>query len=138
MQSEMKLGPFILKSTQLEIDGVPEGDDWENTLNALIWLARNHPWWIGDLITYGEARFGEAFYNAIVPDPTTAEMIGRHAAVARAVRASERFSDLSWTHHREVVRLSPMARKEVLEYARDKGIASGKMREAVRAVKARR
>lgn len=138
MSNEMKLGPFILQSTQLEIDGIPEGEDWENTLNALIWLARNHPWWIGDLVTYGEARFGEAFYNAIVPDPTTAEMIGRHAAVARAVKASERFPDLSWTHHREVVRLAPAARKEVLEYARDKGIASGKMREAVRAVKARR
>ncbi|MAT51541.1 MAG: hypothetical protein CMK32_10200 [Porticoccaceae bacterium] len=134
---ELKIGPFVLRPTQLEMEGAPEGEDWENALNFLLWIARNHPWWIGDLVTYGEARFGEAFYNNIVPDPTTADMIGRHAAIARAFKASERWPELSWTHHREVVRLKPIARKEVLQYALDKGIASGKMRDAVRAVKAR-
>lgn len=139
MQEEPKLniGPFALGQSQLEINGMPEPEDWERALEFLLWVARCHPWWIGDLITFGEARFGEEFYNAIAPDPNTADMIGRHAAVARKIRPSERFTNLSWTHHREVVKLNPAARKQVLQYALDKGIASGKMREAVRAVKQR-
>jgi hypothetical protein len=135
---ELKLGPFTLKSTRLEINGLPELKDWEGTLNTLIWFSKNTPWWIGDLIKYGEARFGEGFYNTITPDPTTADMIGRHAAVARAFPVSQRDEELSWTHHREVTRLKPQERKLVFEYAKKRGIASGKMRDAVRVIKARR
>jgi hypothetical protein len=133
----LKIGPFRLAKSQLEIESDPKPEDWEQALAFLLWIARSHPWWIGDLITFGEARFGQEFYQAISPDPNTADMIGRHAAVAKKVRPSERFDQLSWTHHREVVKLPPPARKEVLQYALDKGIASGKMREAVRAVKQR-
>lgn len=136
-EPELKIGPFVLKKCGLEIEGVPEGEDWENGLNTLLWFARNTPWWIGDLVTYGEARFGEAFYTNIDPDPTTVDMIGRHAAIARAFRSEDRDPELSWTHHREVVSLPREARAEVFEYAKAKGIASGKMREAVRACKKR-
>lgn len=133
----LRIGPFALTNSQLIVDGVPEVEDWEKAMEFLLWVARSHPWWIGDLITFGEARLGQDFYQAIAPDPNTADMIGRHAAVAKKVRPSERFHSLSWTHHREVVKLPPAARKEVLQYALEKGIASGKMREAVRAVKQR-
>jgi hypothetical protein len=135
---ELKLGPFTLKSTRLEIDGVPSLKDWEEVLNTLIWFSKNTPWWIGDLVKYGEARFGEGFYAAINPDPTTADMIGRHAGVSRAFPVSQRDEGLSWTHHREVTKLKPAERKLVFEYAKRNGIASGKMREAVRVLKARR
>lgn len=130
---EIRLGPFVLGPCGLEIEGVPDIDDWESILKVLLWMARNHPWWIGDLITFGEARFGEEFYSAIEPDPATVDMISRHAGVARAIKPSERRPGLSWSHHRNVVSLKPAVRQEVLEYAEENCIASGKMNDVVKA-----
>ena len=138
VEPQIKLGSFTIKSTRLEIEGVPKLEEWEEVLKTLVWFSKNTPWWIGDLIKYGEARFGEGFYNAVEPDPTTADMIGRHAAVARAFPVSQRDKDLSWTHHREVVKLKPHERREVFQHAKKMGSSSGKMREVVRIIKARR
>lgn len=136
-EPQLKIGSFVLRTTGLEIIGTPEPEEWENIFVTLLWFAKNHPWWIGDLVTFGEARFGEAFYQAIVPDSTVGDMVARHAGIARAIRTDQRDPELSWTHHREVVSLPPQLRKEVFEYAKARGISSGKMREAVRAVKKR-
>jgi len=134
---EITMGPFVLSPCGLEIAGVPDIEDWESMLKVLLWMARNHPWWIGDLITFGEARFGEDFYAAIDPDPATVDMISRHAGVARAIRPSERRKGLSWSHHRNVVSLNPAARKDILEYAEENCIASGKMNDVIKAFKQR-
>ena len=135
---QLRLGKFILKQTGLEIDGIPERDEWESVLTTLIWFARNHPWWIGDLIRFGEARMGDSFYNVMVPDATVCDMIGRHAGVAKSIPPSQRDGELSWTHHREVVSLRPSERKQVFAYAKKHGVASGKMRKAVGIVRANR
>lgn len=134
----MKLGAFSLKTGGLEVEGVPPIEEWEELLATLIWFSRNHPWWIGDLVRFGEARFGQNFYNALVGDATVVDMISRHAGVAKQIPPSQRDRELSWTHHREVVKLNPKERQLVFEYAKRNGIASGKMRKAVEAVRARR
>lgn len=90
------------------------------------------------MIRFGEARFGQNFYNAVVGDATVVDMISRHAGVAKQIPPSQRDRELSWTHHREVVKLHPKERELVFEYAKQNGLASGKMRQAVAIVKARR
>jgi hypothetical protein len=131
MQPQLDLGRFHLSSTSVHIDGRPEVEEWLAPLQFAIWCQRASPWWIGDLLNAGDARFGEAFSQAcqgiVSPD-----MLQRYESVARRVPPRNRRAGLSWSAHAAVARLHPDQQRQILDQAEEQGWNSEEMRVQVR------
>lgn len=129
----MKLGDFDLTETGLKVRGLPPITAWESPLLFAIWAQKHSPWWIGDLVVFAEARFGDDFYSLLeFSSGVSTGMIDRYAAVARKVPPSRRRKELSWTHHREVANLPPKEADEILDKACREGLTSIDVREMVK------
>jgi hypothetical protein len=131
MQPQLDLGKFHLTSTDVRIDGKPEVEQWMGPLQFAIWCQRASPWWIGDLLNAGDARFGEAFSQAcqgiVSPD-----MLQRYESVARRVPPANRRQGLSWSAHAAVARLTTQQQRIILDQAEENGWNSEQLRVEVR------
>ena len=131
MEPHLKVGQFDFRATTIHIQGRPEISDWRSPLQFALWCQRASPWWIGDLLNAGDARFGEAFSQAC-EGIVSAEMLQRYESVARRVPAANRRASLSWSAHAAVARLPLPRQKEMLELAEKNGWTSTELRIRVR------
>lgn len=124
----MKLGPFILLKAALSIE--PSSlEDWEAGASQLVALQKYIPWYLGDMVVFGEAQWGDDFWQA-VPLDTSISMLERFAGVARKYPQAERNKTLSWTHHVTALKIKdPIARRSVLRHAEREGMSNEEFRE---------
>lgn len=104
--------PLELK---IERDLTPR--QYEDLLAGLGGMTRNHQWWVGDALVYGEARWGEEaaqYAEALELAPKT--MVNWRYVASRVTR-SRRRDDLGWSHHAEVARLGSDAQRSALAKA---------------------
>lgn len=94
----MKLGPFILTEVGLFIDGDSSIRDWERSCPMIFDMQKYCPWWIGDMINFGESIFGDDFWQS-VPEDAPEHLLNRFASIARKYPAEKRNPNVSWTHH---------------------------------------
>lgn len=73
-------------------------------------------WWLGDLITFGEARFGDDIWQ-VVPERVSPGYIDRVVAHSQKIKASDRVPGVSWTHHSMVMKFEPKVRRALLQKA---------------------
>jgi hypothetical protein len=131
MEPKIKLGPFRFLPCAVEIDGKPDVEDWTGPLQFAIWCQRASPWWIGDMLNAGDARFGEAFSQAC-EGIVSAEMLQRYESVARRVPPKNRRPGLSWSSHAAVARLPDDLQVRVLAAAEKNGWNSTDLRAKAR------
>lgn len=93
------------------------GETIRNAINAT-------PWAFGDWAVMGEDEFGESAWQEISKgfDRRDYQKVRNWIWVARSIPPSERVPSLSWSHHRAVAHLSPLARRVVLREAAAKGL----------------
>jgi hypothetical protein len=87
-------------------------------------LGRAHSavqWWIGDWLVFGEARFGEMYEQALQETGRSRGGLMNLKSVAKQLQPSVRRSDLSWSHHRQVMSLPSGDQREWLERAAAEG-----------------
>ena len=94
----MKFGPFVCLPGSLAVVGIDGVDSWELHAQELFNMQKNVPWWLGDLVVFGEARFGDDFWQT-VPEDIDLSMLQRFAKVASLMPPADRIPELSWTHH---------------------------------------
>jgi len=131
--ASFRIGSFELFSTTISVAGRPPIEQWLEPLTFAIWAQRASPWWIGDLLNAGDARFGEAFSQAC-EGIVSAEMLQRYESVARRVPAENRLPTLSWSAHAAVARLPRERQRGMLELAEKHGWTSTDLRHRVRAL----
>jgi hypothetical protein len=97
-------------------DDLPE-ERYQEIANALLRMGRGTQWWIGDVLAYGERRFG-ATYRALLDSTGYAvQTLDNMASVARRVDFSRRRENLSWSHHERVASLPAQEQEEWLYQA---------------------
>ncbi len=98
-------GPFELTKTGVIVAGEPTFEEWEAAFTWAQQVEKASPFWVGDLIEYGEHRYGEKYAQAL--DSTTASYgtLANAAYVARNVQISRRRENLSFAVHQEVAPL---------------------------------
>lgn len=112
----MKIGPFILLRGALSIEH-SSIEDWEEGASQLVEMQKYIPWWLGDMVVFGEARYGDEFWQA-VPLDASISMLERFAGVARKYSQEERNNELSWSHHVTALKIKdPIARRSALRHA---------------------
>lgn len=78
-------------------DGMPV-EEWEQTGDNLKAITRNVQWQWGDLLNFGESRYGEKYRLAVERWGLNLNTAQQYARVARAFPPCNRLQ-VSWTHH---------------------------------------
>lgn len=97
-------------------------DEWAGALRHADLLVEAGPWFLVDLMAYGEAHFGERHSDALPTaeeDPTGASQsrLKQAAWMASIYPPGTRVPGLSYTHHRVAAELEPETRSAVLREA---------------------
>ena len=128
---KISIGNFDFLPTAATIQGKPALEEWGQPLMVAIWCQRASPWWIGDLLNAGDARFGEAF-SQVCEGHVSSEMLQRYESIARRVPRQNRRPGLSWSSHAAVARLPHQQQREMLRRAEELGWNSEQLRVKVR------
>lgn len=80
--------------------------EWSRAGHRLSVMSRCSPWWLGDWIHYGNAKFGEKYSRAAKITGYDAQTLMNMVYVASHFEASRRREELSWSHHETVTSLS--------------------------------
>ena len=126
-QPKISLDNFEFLPTAVMIRGKPALDEWAQPLLFAIWCQRASPWWIGDLLNAGDARFGESF-SQVCEGHVSADMLQRYESVARRVPRENRRPGLSWSAHAAVARLPYQQQRRMLKLAEENGWNSEQLR----------
>ena len=133
----LSLGPFRFTPTRLGVEGGPAAaagpplDAWAGPLGFALWCQQGAPWWIGDLLNAGDARFGEMF-SQVCDGAVSADQLQRYESVARRVPPENRRPGLSWSAHAAVARLPHALQRKMLDRAETAGWTSAVLQRKVR------
>lgn len=90
-------------------------------------------WAVGDLIVYGERKFGEKVYQALESLGYNERTLGNLARVAEVFpRARRHTLPVTFAHHAEVAALHPEEQDEWLDKAAKEGWTRAEFRKALR------
>lgn len=94
-------------------------DDWGRVLRLVDHIAAASPWWLADVVTYGEDRFGERHAQVLPgldedPHGISQARIKQAGWMGRVYPRGTRVPDASYTHHRIVADLPPAERQKLL------------------------
>ncbi len=131
MKPSISVGKFEFTPTSIVISDQPGVEQWATPLRFALWCQRASPWWIGDLLCQGDARFGEMF-SQVCEGEVSAEMLQRYESVARRVPPENRRDGLSWSAHAAVARLACDDQQTMLARAEASGWNSDQLRKQVR------
>lgn len=131
MNPGFNIGRFRFASSAVSVEGRPPVDEWVDPLQFALWCQKASPWWIGDLLHAGDARFGESFYQAC-EGMVSADQLQRYVSVARRVPAENRNPNLSWSTHAVVARFPAAEQPTWLDRAERQGWTSEDLRRRVR------
>ena len=114
------IGRPLVNGLQLPPDITLE--EWASAIRHADAIVESSPWWLADLMAYGETKFGQR-HSQMLPtpeeDPTgvSQSRMKQAAWMASKYPRNQRVEGLSYTHHRLAAELEPEARIGVLRAA---------------------
>jgi len=115
---------FHLSPTALTVTGEPTFQEWSAACEQLQVIHQSVHWWLGDLLRYGEAKWGEKYTQAVEETPFTHGTLRNDVWVATAIDQSRRNDRLTFSHHAVVAALPPAEQDEWLDRAEREGWSS--------------
>ena len=106
--------------------------DWVDQGRRLGLMGRSAGWWIGDWLQYGNFMYGERYTRAARVTGYDAQTLMNMVYVASRIEPDRRRQKLSWSHHAEVVALSPADQDAWLERAEQEHLSVRCLREGIR------
>ena len=129
----MQLGSITLMDGYLLLSPDAEIETLEPEAAKLFFMQRNINWWLGDLINFGEARWGDDIWQAI-PEDASETMLGRFVAHSKKIKPTDRVPGASWTMHSICAKIEPQLRKAVLNHAANERMDTEEFREYLKKV----
>lgn len=117
--------------TALNITRELDVDEWESLLGRVVAVSDASAWWIGDVLSFGEWRYGEKYRTVLAVIEFEYERARNYAYVSGNVPAAVRRADLSWSHHRIVAPLVPAEQERWLSSASENGWSVRELQEAL-------
>ena len=111
----------VFTPTELILPEDTSFEDWTAIGQRLQWINKGIHWWLGDLLKFGERKWGEKYAQAIEETPFTKQTLMNDVWVASAIKPSARREKLSFGHHSVVAALPPDERDEWLDAAEREG-----------------
>jgi hypothetical protein len=132
LRSQMAVSPIAWKPHQ----GL-EFAEWLHQGKRLGSIGRGVAWWIGDWVSYGNAKFGEKYSRAARVTGYDVQSLMNMAYVASRFDLSRRKETLSWSHHSELAALEPDEQDRWLVFADERRLSVRGLREELRAWRSR-
>lgn len=129
----MQIGPMTLMDGYLLLGPEADVETLESHAQKLFFMQKNINWWIGDLVNFGEARWGDELWQAI-PEGVSETMIGRFVAMSRKVKPLDRVPSASWTMHSISAKVESNLRKALLNHAVSEGMETDEFREYLKRI----
>jgi len=127
---------ITLTSTGAIIDPNIGQDEWTANLQAILRFSKALPWVIGDLLNFGEQKWGEMYAQAIELTGLSYERLAQYKSVAHRVPYAERKEDVPWEVYRRTASLEPPQREEIVQgYIEGDLENTEEVREAVREIR---
>lgn len=108
-------------STTTRVAWIPKREmdltEWSRAASRLGMMDRCSPWWVGDCIRYGNAKFGEKYSLAAKLTGYDVQTLMNRVYVASHFDISRRRENLSWSHHEAVASLDSEAQDHWLDQA---------------------
>jgi hypothetical protein len=128
-------GQFVLTKTGVLAAGSPTFDQWEAALQWCQRVEKYSPFWVGDLLAFGESRYGETYAQAIDATEMKYGTLANAAYVAKAVTADRRRPGLEFGFHQAVAPLLPQEQTNWLERAEAEDLTVAQLRHEIKAAK---
>lgn len=129
-------GPFVLMVAGLIVTGSPTYEEWHD---ATVWVQKVEkasPFWIGDLLAYGEAAWGEKYAQAIEATGHKVGYLMNVSSVAQKIPAARRHPELTFSHHQEVAAMPEAEQDQWLDKAEVENWSSKDLRAQIHVAQA--
>lgn len=127
---------FRLHPCGIEVVGEPSFDEWAAAIGDVKKINGAIQWIIGDMLLYGEQRFGEAYSQVLDAADYSDETLRVTRWVASKFEPVTRVTSLSFRHHQEVASLPAEQAASLLVEAEANGLTTRDLRIRVRMAKA--
>jgi N6-adenosine-specific RNA methylase IME4 len=106
-------------------------EEWMDGFNSLKKIEGCIQFWIGDFLAYRNQKWG--MYDDIAEETGyEKETLKKYKQVSEGVESGIRIPDLSYSHHREVISLTPEKQTEFLNKAVEEKLSVRELREEIR------
>lgn len=107
-------------------------ETYEQLVRAAGVLGDAGRWILGDLLVYGDNRYGEKYAQTLELARVGEDTLKRYRYVCAQIVSGRRRPNLSFSHHREVARLEPRDQDRLLERAERDDLSVVALRDLVR------
>lgn len=128
-------GPFMLTKTSARATRDATFEEWEAATKWAQDVEKASPFWIGDLLAYGEHKYGE-MYSQMMDATSSYGTLANAAYVAGRVESSRRRENLPFSHHQEVAPLPPAEQDAWLDKCATDGLTREQLRHRIKAARA--
>ena len=114
----------------LTVTGTPTVVEWVQTVEKIKhWKDSTFAWYLGDLLNYGEAHYGEMASQVMDATSKAYSTLRRYADTAQRVHPTRRKLTLSFSHHWVVKDLPPDEQTKALDDAEFHGWSYEELRQ---------
>ena len=122
----------ILEPTGLVLEREIEIDEWLRLTEQFLNIDGSLPWWIGDLLNYGEAAYGEKYAQAVDLTGRAPGTLAIWLYVARRYPHEQRLASVPWWAYQEIASLDSAERAQWIEAMDREGWTREQLRRAIR------
>jgi len=127
-----QVGMYKLTPTALTLAPDLPYEKWETIFTQLRQLQKALPWFIGDLLHYGEMHYGETYAQAVEETGHSVQTLTNYKSVCGRVPPEVRTPDLTFSHHALVAALPVDEQKVWLAKAVTESMSTQELREELR------
>ena len=129
-------GPFMLTKTSAIASRDATFEEWDAVIKWAQDVEKASPFWIGDLLAYGEHKYGEKYSQAMDITNSSYGTLANAVYVARHVQSSRRRENLSFAVHQEVAPLPPAEQDFWLDKCEVEGLSQKQLRIQIKVAQA--
>jgi hypothetical protein len=108
-------------------------EQWLQTIETLKGIEQSRAWWWGDLLNFGEHKYGKMYEQALDASDLSYNTLRNAKMVAKRFELSRRRDNLGWGHHREVAAIRDEAEQDqLLDEAEENGLSQKVLRTLIR------
>lgn len=112
--------------------GKPSWAEWECALSVTASIVKSSPFWLGDMLNFGEHTYGQKYSQAIDDLGLDPGYLRNVAYVCGRVELSFRNDKLSFSHHTAVAPCDPADQKKWIDLAVSNKWTVAQLREAMK------
>jgi hypothetical protein len=117
----LRLGKFRFDAQGMHVEGNPTLEEWGAGMQALQTMERGIQFFVGDMINWGQERFGEHAAQWVDARDWKEETVRAYTWVAKKVAPEDRMLDagVPFAHHMAVATLPPREQRRQLKRVAD-------------------